>query len=115
MKIDLQKLISKDDLQKLIENLEGDLTQRQRDLETAKRFLDALPRLTRAKPEAAGKHSAVQTHLGLNGKRDYGTITAAIRSAVDVCPNTYDIYDIEKALDARGTHIDRMIISQILS
>jgi hypothetical protein len=109
----LQKQI--DDLDKLIEKLESELAQRQRDLETAKRFRDALPRLTNTKSSSKGKPLGVQTELGLNGKREYGTTTAAIRSAIEGCPSTYDIYDIEKVLDGRDVHIPRLIISQILS
>src|SRR6266487_5458101 len=116
MKItDLQKSTATDDLDKLIDNLERDLAQRQRDLETAKRFRDALPRLTGAQTKSVGKSMGVKTQLGLDGKREYGKTTDAIRAAIKACPNRYDIYDIEKALETRGTHIPRMIISQTLS
>jgi hypothetical protein len=98
-----------DDLDKMIAALERNIVQQQRDLETAKRFRDALPRLRGGEATPVGQTPVI------NGDKEYGKTTAAIRRAIDACPNRYDIYDVEKALKANGQNISRITISQTLS
>jgi len=106
-----------DELDELIQRLEREITQRQKDLEAAKRFRDALPRLTSADGAPSKKpDKAVQMPLNGSGLgEEYGAAANAIRKAISDSPKDYTVYDVEHALHANGVNLPRLIISQTLS
>src|SRR5207247_1705651 len=106
--------MDKQELDGWIERLEGELKQLQRDIETAKRFRDMLPRIVSANGQAG--HSAAQRSAqpSFHGMEVYGSHTAAIRAAIERCPAHYTVHDVEQALRVMGHDITREQLDQAI-
>lgn len=104
------------ELDELIGRLESELRQKQKDLDVAKRFRDAFPRLV--SPEQAERSDAPSTAKQIplvseNGA--YGAVTDAVRAAIERCPVEYNIYDVETALNRHSLmDVERSLLSQVL-
>ena len=95
--------------------------QTERDLRTAREFLDMWHRRNAAnKPPTMEPPQAVQAPLlsesrGEENGADYGATKRALLAAIAKCPEQYTVYDVEKASAEAGALLTKAQIQQGLS
>jgi hypothetical protein len=103
------------ELDELITRLESEIKTKQKDLEIARQFRSALPRFHAFNGQALTAPQAEKQIPLMPEERSYGTVSDAVRSAIERCPVNYTIRDVERIV-AETSLIDlsRNVISQVL-
>lgn len=95
------------------------IKQTEKDLHIAKEFLSVWRRRNGApspaslEPARAAQPPLPVVHPAANG--DYGANKKLLLRAVELCPNEYTIYDVEKALVELGSPLKRAVVQQGVS
>ena len=113
---DLEKTITQLDERRA--RLQREMTQVVQDIETVKKFREAMPRIMSSDEIPAGKRHEANGHserLEESLAPDmHGFKAKAIRQAISDCGDAFTTYNVEQALERRGISLKRISISQTL-